>query len=167
VFLLLIFFLVTSTLINPNALKLLLPKSTGQVSAKATVSVSIKHYQDKNRFSYHINGNETPIRFDKIEDELIELTGQELEKTKAIDAEVKALLSTTFGNNNDFDKLLGGMNVMARGFNGERVITNLLNGILPYIEEGVAKHTQSEVAAAKLNREQRRAAQRRTVKQQG
>ena len=34
VFLLLIFFLVTSTLINPNALKLLLPKSTGQVSAK-------------------------------------------------------------------------------------------------------------------------------------
>ena len=44
VFLLLIFFLVTSTLINPNALKLLLPKSTGQVNAKATVSVSIKDW---------------------------------------------------------------------------------------------------------------------------
>ena len=42
VFLLLIFFLVTSTLINPNALRLLLPKSTNQISAKATVSVSIK-----------------------------------------------------------------------------------------------------------------------------
>ena len=56
VFLLLIFFLVTSTLINPNALKLLLPKSTGQVSAKATVSVSIKHWQDTDTFSYHING---------------------------------------------------------------------------------------------------------------
>ena len=53
VFLLLIFFLVTSTLINPNALKLLLPKSTGQVSAKATVSVSIKHWQETDRFSYH------------------------------------------------------------------------------------------------------------------
>ena len=73
VFLLLIFFLVTSTLINPNALKLLLPKSTGQVSAKATVSVSIKHWQDNDTFSFHINGDETPIRFDKIEDELIEL----------------------------------------------------------------------------------------------
>ena len=36
VFLLLIFFLVTSTLVNPNALKLLLPKSTGQVTAKPT-----------------------------------------------------------------------------------------------------------------------------------
>ena len=44
VFLLLIFFLVTSTLINPNALKLLLPKSTGQVSAKPTVTVSIKDW---------------------------------------------------------------------------------------------------------------------------
>ena len=46
VFLLLIFFLVTSTLVNPNALKLLLPKSTGQVSAKPTVSVSIKDWGD-------------------------------------------------------------------------------------------------------------------------
>ena len=87
VFLLLIFFLVTSTLINPNALKLLLPKSTGQVSAKATVSVSIKHWQDKNRFSYHINGDETPIRFDKIEDELIELLQAEEDPTFSIYAD--------------------------------------------------------------------------------
>ena len=55
VFLLLIFFLVTSTLINPNALKLLLPKSTGQIGAKATVSVSIKDWGD-DTYTYHING---------------------------------------------------------------------------------------------------------------
>ena len=36
VFLLLIFFMVTSTLINPNALKLLLPKSTHQTSNRPT-----------------------------------------------------------------------------------------------------------------------------------
>ena len=58
VFLLLIFFLVTSTLISPNALKLLLPKSTNQVSTKSGVSVSIKHYMDKDIFTYHINGKE-------------------------------------------------------------------------------------------------------------
>ena len=87
VFMLLIFFLVTSTLINPNALKLLLPKSTGQVSAKATVSVSIKHWQDKNRFTYHINGDETPVRFDKIEDELIELLQTEEDPTFSIYAD--------------------------------------------------------------------------------
>lgn len=84
VFLLLIFFLVTSTLINPNALKLLLPKSTGQVSAKATVSVSIKHWQDNNTFSYHINGDETPIRFDQIEDNLINLLQAEEDPTFSI-----------------------------------------------------------------------------------
>ena len=84
VFLLLIFFLVTSTLINPNALKLLLPKSTGQVSAKATVSVSIKHYQENNTFSYHINGKETPIRFDQIEDNLVELLQSEEDPTFSI-----------------------------------------------------------------------------------
>ena len=87
VFLLLIFFLVTSTLINPNALKLLLPKSTGQVSAKATVSVSIKHWQDTDTFSYHINGDQTPIRFDNIEDELVELLQMDEDPTFSIYAD--------------------------------------------------------------------------------
>ena len=87
VFLLLIFFLVTSTLINPNALKLLLPKSTGQVSAKATVSVSIKHWQDTDTFTYHINGNQTPIVFGLIEDELVELLQTEEDPTFSIYAD--------------------------------------------------------------------------------
>ena len=87
VFLLLIFFLVTSTLINPNALKLLLPKSTGQVSAKATVSISIKHWHEDDTFSYHINGDETPVRFDMIEDGLIELLQNEEDPTFSIYAD--------------------------------------------------------------------------------
>ena len=86
-FLLLIFMIIATTLINPNALKLLLPKSTGQVSAKATVSVSIKHWQDKNRFSYHINGDEKPVRFDMIEDGLIELLQNEEDPTFSIYAD--------------------------------------------------------------------------------
>lgn len=87
VFLLLIFFLVTSTLINPNALKLLLPKSTNQVSAKATVSVSIKHYPAKNLFSYHINGNERPIPFSSIEKALQEELQNEEDPTFSIYAD--------------------------------------------------------------------------------
>ena len=67
VFLLLIFFLVTSTLINPNALKLLLPKSTNQVSAKATVSVSIKNYPKKNTFTYNLKVKEKPLSFSSLE----------------------------------------------------------------------------------------------------
>ena len=77
VFLLLIFFLVTSTLISPNALKLLLPKSTGQISAKAAVSVSVKDWND-GKYTYHINGNNTPVPFEAVEGELLEiLAGQE------------------------------------------------------------------------------------------
>ena len=80
VFLLLIFFLVTSTLVNPNALKLLLPKSTGQVSAKATVSVSIKDWGDDS-YSYHINGNQQPVNLEEVEDELVELLQSEEDPT--------------------------------------------------------------------------------------
>ncbi len=83
VFLLLIFFLVTSTLVNPNALKLLLPKSTGQVSAKATVSVSIKDWGD-DIYTYHVNGNEEPVSYETVEDELVELLQSEEDPTFSI-----------------------------------------------------------------------------------
>lgn len=86
VFLLLIFFLVTSTLVNPNALKLLLPKSTGQVSAKATVSVSVKDWNN-GTYSYHINGDETPILFTEVEDELVNLLQTEEDPTFSIYAD--------------------------------------------------------------------------------
>ena len=87
VFLLLIFFLVTSTLINPNALKLLLPKSTNQISAKQIVTVSIKHYQDKATFSFHINGNTTPVRVDEIEPQIQSLLGESEDPTFSIYAD--------------------------------------------------------------------------------
>lgn len=86
VFLLLIFFLITSTLVNPNALKLLLPKSTGQVSAKATVSVSIKDWHD-GLFTYHLNGEETPVPFDEVEDGLVNLLQSEEDPTFSIYAD--------------------------------------------------------------------------------
>ena len=84
VFLLLIFFLVTSTLINPNALKLLLPKSTGQVSAKPTVSVSIKDWGD-GEYTYHINGNELAENgIEQVEDDLVGLLQNEEDPTFSI-----------------------------------------------------------------------------------
>lgn len=52
VFLLLIFFMVTSTLVAPNALKLLLPQSNNQTAAKAITTISIT----KN-LQYYINDN--------------------------------------------------------------------------------------------------------------
>jgi len=56
VFLLLIFFMVTSTLIAPNALKLLLPKSSNQTPAKAVTTISITASLD-----YYIESTPTSI----------------------------------------------------------------------------------------------------------
>lgn len=87
VFLLLIFFLVTSTLINPNALKLLLPKSTNQISSKQQVSISIKHYQKNNTFTYHLNGNKTPIKESEIEPSIQNLLQESEDPTFSICAD--------------------------------------------------------------------------------
>ena len=83
VFLLLIFFLVTSTLVNPNALKLLLPKSTGQVTAKPTVSVSIKDWGGE-MYTYHLNGDENPVQYADLEDGLVGLLQGEEDPTFSI-----------------------------------------------------------------------------------
>lgn len=75
------------------------------------------------------------------------------------DKQVKGILNHVFGNGNDFDTLLEGVNLMAVATNGERVINNLIDALLPIMEAGVKNCVQSEVNDAKLNREQRRALQ--------
>ena len=60
VFLLLIFFMLTSTLVAPNAIKLLLPQSSSKTMAKQTVTVYIN-----DRFEYFLD--ETQISIDQME----------------------------------------------------------------------------------------------------
>ena len=60
VFLLLIFFMITSTMIHPNALKLLLPKSNNQVSAKPITTVSITANLD-----YYVE--RSPVKLSELE----------------------------------------------------------------------------------------------------
>jgi biopolymer transport protein ExbD len=60
VFLLLIFFMVTSTLINPNALKLLLPKSSSQTAASPVETVSIT-----SDLNYYVGSQQ--VKFSQIE----------------------------------------------------------------------------------------------------
>ena len=78
-----------------------------------------------------------------------------------MDQEVKRRLSEAFGPGNDLDAIVGDESLMGFGLNGERIVTNLLNALTPYIEKGVDKHMKGTAAkaveAAKLNRAQRRA----------
>ena len=64
VFLLLIFFMVTSTLVAPNALKLLLPQSNNQTAAKPITTISITR-----DIKYYINddGRLRRVEFREIE----------------------------------------------------------------------------------------------------
>ncbi|MEG0789449.1 MAG: biopolymer transporter ExbD [Alistipes sp.] len=51
-FLLLLFLLIATTLINPNALKLMLPKSSNQLKDKAMTTVSIQ--QNGSHYNYYV-----------------------------------------------------------------------------------------------------------------
>lgn len=69
VFLLLIFFMITSTLVHPNALKLLLPQSANQTSAKPLTTVAITR-----DLKYYIETKQ--VRFDEIEPLLRQKVGE-------------------------------------------------------------------------------------------
>lgn len=81
------------------------------------------------------------------------------------DREIKEILSRIFGGDNDFDKILGGVNLLAAAGNGERCITNLLNALQPIMVSGAEncakRQAGTAVAAAKQNRAQRRAKKRK------
>jgi biopolymer transport protein ExbD len=64
VFLLLIFFMLTSTLVAPNAIKLLLPESQSKAMAKQTITVYIN-----DRFEYFLE--EKPVNAQALPEELI------------------------------------------------------------------------------------------------
>lgn len=79
------------------------------------------------------------------------------------DREVKRLLTRVFGSGNDFDAILGGINLMAVASNGERVITNLMAALVPVIQAGAEscakQETRQAVDEARANRAAHRAAQ--------
>jgi len=92
VFLLLIFFMLTSTLVSPNALKLLLPSSKAKTLEKQTISISITK-----DIQFYINEN--PVLENTIEQELKLIINNEQEpaiilhtdKTVAIEHVVKVM----------------------------------------------------------------------------
>lgn len=77
VFLLLIFFMLTSTLVAPNAIKLLLPSSNSKTMSKQTITVYV---DDKNQ--YYIG--ETPIDENLLQREIHVALSEEIEGTVVI-----------------------------------------------------------------------------------
>ena len=75
------------------------------------------------------------------------------------DTEMKQILNEVFGHGNDFNEILDGVNLMAVAGNGKRVVSNLIDALVPIMKTGAKACVEGEVEAAKLNREQRRAMQ--------
>ncbi|MCH5329527.1 MAG: biopolymer transporter ExbD [Alistipes sp.] len=107
-FLLLIFMLIATTLINPNALKLTLPKSSNQLKDKAITTVSIE--QNGSSYNYYVelepvDGIEGVARALRVR-----LDGQEqptvslhCDKTVAVDEVVKVM---NIAKDNDYKLIL-------------------------------------------------------------
>lgn len=85
VFLLLIFFMITSTLVMPNALKVLLPKSNSQTDSNPIVSITIT-----NDLKYYIDGK--PVRLSAIESTLRAKLVNENDPTIALHADKRIAL---------------------------------------------------------------------------
>ena len=92
VFLLLIFFMLTSSLVTTNALDLVLPSSKSQSVKKQTVSVSIdknlNHYVDRDKVSVAVMENMIHERLSDAEDKVIVLR---VEKGVPIEYAVKVM----------------------------------------------------------------------------
>ncbi len=82
VFLLLIFFMITSTMVSPNALKLLLPQSSNQIQSKPAVSVSI---QQGNPYFY-VDGK-FQVSLQELPDKLTQLLAGREDPTISIHAD--------------------------------------------------------------------------------
>ena len=85
IFLLLIFFMITSTMVTPNAIKVLLPQGSQQTSAKPLARVIID--KQLNYYSAFGNEDEMPIDPEAIADFLIECASKEPEMYVALYAD--------------------------------------------------------------------------------
>ncbi len=84
VFLLLIFFMVTSTLIAPNALKLLLPQSNNQTAAKPLTTISITADL---KYFVNVDGKPDRVAFHEIEPALQRAIGDNTEAFVSLHAD--------------------------------------------------------------------------------
>lgn len=71
------------------------------------------------------------------------------------DRKMKALLQKVFIGN-DFDALLGGVNLLAMAGNGQRLITNLLQALQPVLLKGAEDCAREKTEAAVKQARQRR-----------
>lgn len=85
IFLLLIFFMVTSTIVFPNAIKVLLPQSSNQVAASPSARITID--ASLNYFISYADGKAIPVNLDELNAAVAALSKDETEPFVALYAD--------------------------------------------------------------------------------
>ena len=118
------------------------------------------HPGDPNLYSRFL---EAVDKFKALEQELTQACAKEeadiLRVLEDADGKMKKLLNWVFGGDNDFHKLLEGVNLLAVADNGERVITNLLQALEPVLLEGARRCAGQQAKAAVEKADARRSKQ--------
>ena len=134
-----------------------------------TIDTGMQEYLINNRAVLRFNPGDPNLykRFFAAASQLDALDAELTEKLKALPAEpdiaragqglalltdydrrIKALLTEIFGAENDFDKVLEGVNLAGCGANGKRVVQNLLEALTPILREGAERRLTAAADAA-------------------
>lgn len=144
---------------------------------KISFDSGIKEYQinDSGVLRFHPGDPNLYVRFldavekiQQVEDDLTQ-KAKEIEETDGgeqavklmaqADKQMKEILREVFGAENDFDKILGGINLLAVADNGERVVTNLFAALQPVLVAGAERCAKETGEAAVQQAKARRAMQ--------
>ena len=133
-----------------------------------TIDTGMQEYLINNRAVLRFNPSDPNLyhRFFAAAPKLDALDAELTEQLKALPAKPDdaraerglALLTEIFGGENDFDKVLEGVNLAGTGANGKRVVQNLLDALTPILQDGAAQHLQTTAANARAEADAARAA---------
>ena len=110
-----------------------------------------------------------PPRQSALETELVAAGQQSLDGAGVLrlmveaDRKLKDILGWVFGEGNDLDAVLGGVNLLAVAGNGERVIVNLMTAVRPVLEAGAKACVRAQVDRAVEDAEAERARRKLTM----
>lgn len=116
------------------------------------------HPGDPNLYTRFLEAAE---KFRAVEQELTAVSQESnvLSAMHAADQKMKQILNWVFGADNDFDRILEGVNLLAVSDNGERIITNLLQALEPVLLDGAKRCADVKTAEAVRKAQARREAQ--------
>jgi hypothetical protein len=101
----------------------------------------------------YVRFQEAVERLQQVEKDLVAQAPEDgsaaVQLLKKADEKMKEILDWVFGTGNDFNEILGGVNLLAVAKNGERVVTNLFAALEPVLLEGAKACVEDQVSAAK------------------